>query len=357
MKINIFTPPKFDVKPLDLEYLNETTNKKWQYSSSGRASIYQILKFKNIDKILVPVYVCETILIPLRKLNIEPIFYDLQEDDLNASLDSIKELVDKSNIKTVLIASMYGNPANLIEIEKYCKDNDIFLVDDAAQSFGAKLDDRFIGTFGDAGFFSFSPGKPTAGHMGSFFWSSDEIKIDRVNHTITHYFRWLDFKVNRYEIYTEHNKIYKKAINLISRFLLKMIDTFDDNMCKFENDILGGILSNNLNGKFEFRNIYQKKFIEKFKENKYFNTIQSIRGISNNHKLIIKFEDKHIAQRFIKYMFDNSIYVSNGYFLLTDNLDHLPNAKKVSESIVELPIENDENRMNYLFKKVEEFEG
>jgi len=169
MKINIFTPPRFTKQPLDIEYLNNTTNKQWHYTSNGRASIYQILKPLNITQILVPVYICETVLVPLKKLNIKPIFYDLDIDDLNPSLESIEKLSKKYDVKAVLVASIYGNPANLVEIEKYCFKNNIFLIDDAAQSFGAKLDGRLVGTFGDAGFFSFSPGKPTAGHMGSFF--------------------------------------------------------------------------------------------------------------------------------------------------------------------------------------------
>ena len=138
--IKIFTPPKFEKQPLNIEKLNFLTNKNWIYSSSGRSSIYHILKDKHIDKILIPIYICDTVLKPLKKLNIKPIFYDLDIVDLNPSLDSIKKLAIKYEVKGVLVASMYGNPANLLEIENYCKENNIFMIDDSAQSFGAKLD-------------------------------------------------------------------------------------------------------------------------------------------------------------------------------------------------------------------------
>ena len=70
------------------------------------------------------------------------------------------------------MAGLYGNPVDYPGIEKICKDFGVKLIDDAAQSFGAKLNGRLAGTWGDAGFFSFSPGKSTPGHLGSFFWTS-----------------------------------------------------------------------------------------------------------------------------------------------------------------------------------------
>jgi dTDP-4-amino-4,6-dideoxygalactose transaminase len=355
MKINLFTPPQFQKKELDINYLNNITNKQWQYSINGRTAIYHILKDLKINEILVPVYICDTVLIPLKKLKIKPIFYDLETNDLNASLKSIEFLSKKYNIKTLLVASMYGNLANLMQIDKYCKENNIFLIDDAAQSFGAKLDNRYIGTFGDAGFFSFSPGKPTAGHMGSFFWSNNDIKINRTKHCLIHYLRYLDIRLNRFEIYDNKKLLYKKIINITSRILLKFIDITNDDICKFENHILGGILYDNLNNKFSFRKKYFNIFIEIFNDNKYFKIINNTIGVSNPHKIVILFYTKDLAKYFIKHMFKNKIYVLNGYNLLTNNLKYLPNAKSIDKRVVELPIENNKNNMDYLFKKVKEF--
>ena len=73
------------------------------------------------------------------------------------------------------MAGLYGNPVDYPGIEKICKDFGVKLIDDAAQSFGAKLNGRLAGTWGDAGFFSFSPGKSTPGHLGSFFGHRIEI--------------------------------------------------------------------------------------------------------------------------------------------------------------------------------------
>jgi len=353
MQIKIFTPPKFRNKPLNIEDLNQKTNKEWYYSSSGKASIYHILKAKKIDKILIPVYICNSVLIPLQKLGIKPIFYDIELKDLNPSLDSIQSISKKYQIQAILVASMYGNPANMSAIENYCKENGIFMIDDGAQSFGAELEGRAIGTFGDAGFFSFSAGKPTAGHLGSFFWSRDSIEIVRTKHCFVHYLKWLDFYCNRYRIYDNTPKIIKKIINFFSRIQLKLIDITHDDICTFEKEILGGILGST----FTFRQKYYSQFIAKFQQNNHFRIIHSIRGKANNHKFILLFKKAEVAQKFINDMQQSAIYASNGYTLLSSDLEYLPNAKKIDRCVVELPIEENQKRMEYLFKKVEEFES
>lgn len=355
MYLDIFLPPRYTPKSLDLITLNKITSRSWMYAPNGRASIFHLLKPLNITTILVPVYICETVLIPLKKLNIKPIFYDLDIADLNASLDSIKFLAEKYNVKTLLIASIYGNPANLIEIEKYCSANNIFLIDDAAQSFGAKLDNKYIGTYGNAGFFSFSPGKPTAGHMGSFFWSEKNINIRRTNHCFVHYLKWLDFNINRYNIYNQTNYIFSKTINLLSRFFLKITNTINDDLCKFENELLGGILADTLADSFSFRNTYQTRFEKCFSDNQYFRVIKALLGEPNNHKLVLVFHKDDIVDQFTDYMFQCSIYAGRGYHLLSDDLKNLPNALKIRNKVVELPIEDNIEKMNYLFEKVAKF--
>lgn len=356
-QIQIFTPPKFERQPLDIEYLNSITNKQWIYTSNGRSSIYHILKDLDLDKILIPVYICATVLEPLKKLNIKPIFYDLDIEDLNPSLESIKKLSKKYDVKAVLVASMYGNPANLTEIEKFCKENSIFMIDDAAQSFGAKLNDRFVGTFGDAGFFSFGPGKPTAGPMGSFFWSEKNIKIKRSKHCFIHFIKWLNFYWNRYKIYQKNMTFLKRLLNKILLIIEKLSNLYNDNICSFEEEILGGILHGLLNKKFEFRTKYFNDFLTIFENSKNFKVIKSIRGKANNHKIVLLFFSKNMAKEFILFMQTNKIYASNGYKLLTNNLKELSNAQFIDKKVVELPIENSDNKMQYLFRKVKEFEN
>ena len=56
-------------------------------------------------------------------------------------------------------------------------------------------------------------------------------------------------------------------------------------------------------------------------------------------------------------MIEHQIYVRMGYSPLANSLTSLPNTRKLLNRIIELPIENDRDKMNYLFDKVRLFYG
>ncbi len=352
-KIDIFVPAHYEKSTLDLEALEEKTAKSWHYASFGRSALFHILKPLSCKKVLIPVYVCKSLLEPLKRLGIEPLFYDLDIRDLNASIQSIKTIIKKEKIEALVIASMYGNPADLVALEALCKENKIFLIDDAAQSFGAKLDGQMIGTFGDAGFFSFSPGKPTAGHMGSFFWSKEKVSFNTKKHCLYHYIMYKDFYYNRLHRYDTN--LLSLPYHYLRRVYGRFVDSYHDSICDFEKEILGGILRDLLNHKFIFRHHVMHKFIQRFDDNLYFRILKPLRGEASPHKIVLIFHEATDLVKMHSFLKKCGIFSMKGYTLLSDQLETLPNAKKVKDCILELPIEEDEEKMAFLFKKVEEF--
>lgn len=356
MRVKIFTPPKFDKKDMDIKsYLNSITGKNWHYASSGKASIYHILKPLNIKNIIVPAYVCSSVLKPIKMLNIEPIFCDIDTNDLNICLQSIQKISQSKKIDAVLVPSLYGIPANLSKIQQFCFENNIFMIDDAAQSFGAMLEGKYVGTFGNAGFFSFGAGKATAGHMGGFFWSECESAYKKRKFCLFHYIKYINFYFNRVKIYNPFFKILGFFTQYLDRLINKFYNFYFDDICKFEKKILGGILFCNMNGKFDFRKHYFDDFVAKFSNNTFFNVINYAKwgGDCNPHKIILIFYDIGVAKIFASFMINSGVYVSNGYFLLS-NID-LPNANFINGKVMEIPIENDSVKMKYIFDKVGEF--
>jgi dTDP-4-amino-4,6-dideoxygalactose transaminase len=355
MRVDLFKPPDFTKSQLNINSLNVIIHKHLQYASSGKASIYHILKsLKKPEKVLIPVYICDSVLVPLKKLKIEPIFYDIDKDDLNGSIESIEYLAKKFSVKNLMVASLYGNPANLTEIEKLCKEKGIKLIDDAAQSYGAILEDRFVGTFGNAGFFSFSPGKATAGHMGSFFWTEDQYLFKKTKHCIAHYITWLDFYYNRYKCYSQNILFYKDLMKILKLISLKYSDLYNDQICEFEKPILGGILALVESRMRDFRLKFIKSFTEEFSNNSQFRIVSSIRGISNNHKIVLQVENAQYANKIISYCINKRLTITNGYHLLSKNRYEVPAALAIENRILELPVEDDERRMEYMFNTFRE---
>ena len=128
--------------------------------NSGRSAIQLALENSHIAggfSVLVPSFGCTGTIQPIIQAGYVPKFMDVG-DDLNAHLSNIKDAIDP-DVRAVVVPSLYGNPTDLDKIESYCQKNDIYMVDDAAQSIGATHKKRLVGTFGDAGTLSFNLGK------------------------------------------------------------------------------------------------------------------------------------------------------------------------------------------------------
>ena len=69
-----------DVLNADIRHLQTTD--VYTYSS-GRAALYQILKYlnkeKGINRILLPDYLCSSVIVPIKALNYEYVFYPIDE--------------------------------------------------------------------------------------------------------------------------------------------------------------------------------------------------------------------------------------------------------------------------------------
>lgn len=354
--IDIFIPPVFLSCDIHLFDFEKKVGKAFKYTSMGRYALFHLLKSLSIrGPILLPGYLCDSVLDPVRRLGIEIVFYDLDLIDLNANLESIEFLTKEFKCEAVMVASMYGNPADLTRIERYCAEAGLFLIDDAAQSFGSLLDNRHVGTFGNGGFFSFSPGKPTAGHMGAFLWSEKEIIIKRTRHDLYHRLAYYDFYFNRLYRYRFNQYKFFRIFSLLRRALGRIVDITNDEISHFEKEILGGILKTQLNDGFGFRMKWTTEFISRFSLNNYFRVIHSVRGEARPHKLVALCNDKTTAMAMIKFLDEKAIFALNGYKPLTEDYQYLPNLEKIKGCVVEMPIEDNEAKMNYLFNTLTEF--
>lgn len=91
-----------------------------------------------------------------------PIFVE-PDEYFNIDATKIEEKITEKT-KAVLVVHLYGQASNMAPIVKLCKKYNLRLVEDCAQSHGAKFDGRMTGTFGDIGCFSFYPSK----NLGAF---------------------------------------------------------------------------------------------------------------------------------------------------------------------------------------------
>ncbi len=100
-------------------------------------------------------------------------YYGIEADSVRGAI------TDKT--KAVMVVHLYGQPVELEEIVKICREYDLRLIEDCAQSHGAKYYGRMSGTFGDIGCFSFYPSKNIGafGDAGAIVTDNEEYR-DRI---------------------------------------------------------------------------------------------------------------------------------------------------------------------------------
>jgi len=135
--------------------------------SSGTSAIHLALKILNIgegDTVLASTFTFIGSVSPVTFEKGVPIFIDSSLDSWNLDpelLDSsIKSLIKRgSHPKALILTHLYGQPAQVDIIRDICRNYDIFLIEDAAESLGATLNGKHTGTFGDIGIYSFNGNK------------------------------------------------------------------------------------------------------------------------------------------------------------------------------------------------------
>ena len=109
---------------------------------------------KRDNEFLIPVLCWSTSLWPLVQAGLKPKFVDVDVNNFNMDIDEFKKKLTK-RIKAIMAVHVLGNSTRIEEIAKITKSKNIFLIEDTCESLGAKYKEKYLGTFGDFGTYSF----------------------------------------------------------------------------------------------------------------------------------------------------------------------------------------------------------
>ncbi|MBI4824380.1 MAG: DegT/DnrJ/EryC1/StrS family aminotransferase [Nitrospirae bacterium] len=88
----------------------------------------------------------------------EPVFVDIEPETFNINASLIESKITKKT-KAIIPVHMFGYPADMKRIQTIAEKYNLSVIEDCAQAFGASIDGKKVGSFGDAGCFSFYPSK------------------------------------------------------------------------------------------------------------------------------------------------------------------------------------------------------
>ncbi len=109
-------------------------------------------------------------------LGAKPVFVDIEPDTCNIDVSKIKEKITRKT-KTIMPVSLYGQPADMDEINAIAAKYNLPVIEDAAQSFGAQHKGKKSCNLSTIGCTSFFPSKPLGcyGDGGAIFTNDDVI--------------------------------------------------------------------------------------------------------------------------------------------------------------------------------------
>jgi UDP-2-acetamido-2-deoxy-ribo-hexuluronate aminotransferase len=135
-----------------------------------------VLGIKPGDEVIVPDFTFFATAEVVSLLGARPVFADVLPDTLNLNPRQVEAKITKRT-RGVIAVSLYGQCADFDELAEIARRRRLFLVEDAAQSFGATYKGRKSGTLCELGTTSFYPAKPLGayGDAGALFTNDDSL--------------------------------------------------------------------------------------------------------------------------------------------------------------------------------------
>ncbi|MCD4675878.1 MAG: DegT/DnrJ/EryC1/StrS family aminotransferase [Desulfobacula sp.] len=146
--------------------------------SSGSAALVLALKSLKVksdkNQVIVPAYTCPSVFAAVVKAGLEPVLCDLKPFSFQLDLEQVSSKIG-NNTLAVIAVHLFGLPENIKGLKAIKRMKGVFLIEDAAQAFGNKIEKadkrpykeqdsqdhgKYLGFFGDLSVFSFGRGKP-----------------------------------------------------------------------------------------------------------------------------------------------------------------------------------------------------
>lgn len=165
---------------LEKKWSKKIGSKYSVFVNSGSSSILLTLatlkvtkRLKNL-KIIVPALSWATDVSSPMLLGYDTIMCDCNLDDLSCDLNHLEQLLKEHNPSVFILVTPLGLVPKMDEILELCNKYDVILLEDVCESMGSKYQDKYLGSFGFASFFSMYFGHHLSTIEGGFINTDDE---------------------------------------------------------------------------------------------------------------------------------------------------------------------------------------
>jgi len=128
------------------------------------------------DEVLTVAMGFPTTVNPIIQNGLKPVVVDVDLDTLDANSARLEEAISPKT-KAIMMAHTLGNPFDLDTVQRLCKENNLWLIEDSCDALGSTYRGQRTGSFGDTATLSFYPAHHiTTGEGGAVFVKSPLVK-------------------------------------------------------------------------------------------------------------------------------------------------------------------------------------
>lgn len=134
--------------------------------ASGTDALHLALEAEGItsgDEVITSAFTFIATAEAIKYVGAIPVFVDIDAKTFNITVEAIEKAITPKT-KAIMPVHLFGQPADLKGIKELCDKHDLKLIEDCAQSFGARINGQQTGAIGHAAGFSFFPSK----NLGAF---------------------------------------------------------------------------------------------------------------------------------------------------------------------------------------------
>lgn len=329
-----------EVSEFEKEFASYVGSKYCVGLASGLDALWIAFRLLNIgkgDEVIVQANTYIASVMGITMNNATPVFV---EPDKYFSLDVSKiEAAITNKTKAILPVHLYGQASDMEAIMKIAKKYNLFVVEDCAQSHGARQNGKMTGTFGDVGCFSFYPSK----NLGAF-GDAGAVTLNSAE---------LAEKFRVYRNYGSEKRYYNRVVGTNSRL----------------DEIQAALLRVRLNHLDELNKERVKicsRYLEGIKNTAIELPKSSLSCETVWHQFVIRIRDR---EKFIEYLKSKEIgtiihypippHLSEAYAYLGFKKGDFPITENFADTVLSLPLYNGmtDEEQDYVIDMINAYEG
>lgn len=139
-------------------------------------------RIKRGDEVITLAAGFPTTINPILQYGCVPVFLDIEVGSYGPKISDLEKALTQKT-KAVFFAHTLGSPFNIKEVVKFCKKNNLWLIEDNCDALGSKYDGKYTGTFGDISTLSFYPAHHITTAEGGAVMTNDP-KLEKIIRSI-----------------------------------------------------------------------------------------------------------------------------------------------------------------------------